>query len=167
MLKVLFFDYRSCEQVEGFVCEAEPPLKHAGNPVLVSDQPLAIAHRHYSHLLMIYPLYTMNWEQPENGDIIARSLDQWIGLRGFHGYSFRGASSISASIGRRDAAVRLLNAMLDSQSSPNTMYIEWASPGCLAIRHGQLVRLPQGWFPFPRQPTVALSCRPPRAPSTV
>jgi hypothetical protein len=89
------------------------------------DRPLAHSHRHYSHLLMIYPLYLMNWEQPENRDLITRSLDHWIGFEGaLQGYSFTGSSSISASIGRRDAAVRLLNALLDRYVRPNTMYLE-------------------------------------------
>ncbi len=89
------------------------------------DRPLAHSHRHYSHLLMIYPLYVMNREQPANRDLITRSLDHWIGFEGaLQGYSFTGSSSISASIGRRDAAVRLINALLDRYVRPNTMYLE-------------------------------------------
>ena len=89
------------------------------------DRPLAHSHRHYSHMLMIYPLYLMNWDQPENRDLITRSLDHWIGFEGaLQGYSFTGSSAISASIGRRDAAVRLLNSLLDRYVRPNTMYLE-------------------------------------------
>jgi hypothetical protein len=76
-------------------------------------------------MLMIYPLYLMNWDQPENRDLITRSLDHWIGFEGaLQGYSFTGSSAISASIGRRDAAVRLLNALIDRYVRPNTMYLE-------------------------------------------
>jgi hypothetical protein len=89
------------------------------------DKPLAKSHRHYSHLLMIYPLYTINWDQPENRNLITKSLDHWIGFEGaLKGYSFTGSSSICASIGRRDQAVQLLNAFLDRYPRPNTMYLE-------------------------------------------
>jgi hypothetical protein len=87
--------------------------------------PLAHSHRHYSHLLMIYPLYLMNWEQPERRALIEKSLDHWIGFKGaLQGYTYTGASSICASIGRRAQAVSLLNAFLDSYIKPNTMYLE-------------------------------------------
>jgi len=89
------------------------------------DKPLAKSHRHYSHLLMIYPLYTMNWDQPEHRDLIAKSLDHWIGFEGaLKGYSFTGSSSICASIGRRDQAVQLLNAFIERYPTSNTMYLE-------------------------------------------
>ncbi|MCX7009697.1 MAG: Tat pathway signal sequence domain protein, partial [Kiritimatiellaeota bacterium] len=87
--------------------------------------PLAHSHRHYSHLLMIYPLYQMTWEQPERRALIEKSLDHWIGFKGaLQGYTYTGASSICASIGRREQAVSLLNAFLDSYIKPNTMYLE-------------------------------------------
>ncbi len=86
---------------------------------------LGHSHRHYSHLLMIYPLYLMNWEQPERRALIEQSLDHWIGFKGaLQGYTYTGASSICASIGRREQAVALLNAFLDSYIKPNTMYLE-------------------------------------------
>lgn len=89
------------------------------------DKPLAHSHRHYSHLLMIYPLYLMTWDQPEHRALITKSLDHWIGFKGaLQGYSFTGSSAICASIGRRDQAVQLLNAFLDSFVKPNTMYLE-------------------------------------------
>jgi len=89
------------------------------------DKPLAKSHRHYSHLLMIYPLYTMTWDQAEKRDLIATSLDHWIGFEGaLKGYSFTGSSSICASIGRRDQAVQLLNAFIERYPRPNTMYLE-------------------------------------------
>ena len=87
--------------------------------------PLAHSHRHYSHLLMIYPLYQMTWEQPERRALIEKSLDHWIGFKGaLQGYTYTGASSICAGIGRREQAVSLLNAFLDSYIKPNTMYLE-------------------------------------------
>ena len=87
--------------------------------------PLAQSHRHFSHLLMIYPLYLMNWEQPENRALIEKSLNHWIGFKGaLQGYSYTGAAAIKAQMGRGDEAAQLLNQFLDSYVKANTMYLE-------------------------------------------
>ena len=87
------------------------------------------SHRHYSHLLMIYPLYVMNWDQAADRGLITRSLDHWLAdTSAFRGYSWTGASSICAMIGRRDDAVKHLQTFVDAQgkyaAQPNTMYTE-------------------------------------------
>lgn len=38
------------------------------------DMPYAFSHRHYSHLLAIYPLYLINKEQPGDIETIEKSL---------------------------------------------------------------------------------------------
>lgn len=40
MLKMFFFDYRDYEIVDGFTRQLEPPKKHEGNPILISDHPV-------------------------------------------------------------------------------------------------------------------------------
>jgi hypothetical protein len=87
------------------------------------------SHRHYSHLLMIYPLYTMNWEQPENRELIVKSFDHWLAdPKAFRGYSWTGASSIAAAIERPDDAVKFLNTFVNNTGKfaclPNTHYME-------------------------------------------
>jgi alpha-L-fucosidase 2 len=93
--------------------------------------PFAESHRHYSHLLMIYPLYVMNPDQPENRDLVIKSVDHWMGMpAALRGYSYTGASSISASLGRGDEAVKYLKMFVDGGGNgrypalPNTMYLE-------------------------------------------
>jgi len=93
--------------------------------------PFAESHRHYSHLLMIYPLYVMNPDQAENRDLIIKSVDHWMGMPdALRGYSYTGASSICASIGRRDEALKYLKMFVDGGGNgrfpclPNTMYAE-------------------------------------------
>lgn len=89
------------------------------------DVPLAKSHRHYSHLLMIYPLRLVRGDTPAERGLIESSLDHWIGFEGaLQGYSFTGASSISSAIGRRDEAAKLLNSLVDRYVRPNTMYLE-------------------------------------------
>ena len=42
------------------------------------DQPFDTSHRHYSHLLMIYPYYIVNDDQPEHRDLIRTSVGHWM-----------------------------------------------------------------------------------------
>jgi hypothetical protein len=93
--------------------------------MIAAKVPFAESHRHYSHLLMIYPLYIMNPEQPENQALINKSVDHWMGMpKALQGYSYTGASSICAAVGRRDEAVMYLNRLLDKRVTANTMYLE-------------------------------------------
>lgn len=87
--------------------------------------PFAESHRHYSHLLMIYPLYIMTPEQPENRALVIKSLKHWMGMPArLAGYSYTGAASISAMLGEGDEAARYLNKLLDTKILPNTLYVE-------------------------------------------
>ncbi len=91
--------------------------------------PYAMSHRHYSHLLMIYPLYDVTWEQPQNQALIEKSVRFWHSLTGAHrGYSYTGAASMFASMGKADEALTFLLKFFDTSTSfpvrPNTMYTE-------------------------------------------
>ncbi|MER6158927.1 Tat pathway signal sequence domain protein [Streptomyces sp. NPDC001868] len=84
-----------------------------------ADTPYAQSHRHYSHLLMIYPLYLVNWEQPENRDLITKSVVRWHALPSAHrGYSYTGAASMYAMTGDGDTAITYLRRFFD----PSTRY---------------------------------------------
>jgi hypothetical protein len=102
------------------------PYPHDGNGLMISASiPFASSHRHYSHLLMIYPLYTMTLEQPENRALVVKSLKHWMSMPNkLEGYSYTGAASISALLGEGDEAERYLNKLLDSKTPPNTLYVE-------------------------------------------
>ncbi|MGW0845320.1 glycosyl hydrolase family 95 catalytic domain-containing protein [Streptomyces sp. NPDC002787] len=84
-----------------------------------ADTPYAQSHRHYSHLLMVYPLYLVNWEQPENRDLITKSVVRWHALPSAHrGYSYTGAASMYAMTGDGDTAITYLRKFFD----PTTRY---------------------------------------------
>ncbi|MGC0343581.1 glycosyl hydrolase family 95 catalytic domain-containing protein [Streptomyces sp. SLBN-8D4] len=84
-----------------------------------ADTPYAQSHRHYSHLLMVYPLYLVNWDQPENRDLITKSVVHWHELTGAHrGYSYTGAASMYAMTGDGDTAITYLRKFFD----PTTRY---------------------------------------------
>jgi hypothetical protein len=77
---------------------------------------------------MVYPLYLVNLDQPENRDVVVKSLNHWMGLpSALRGYSFTGASSISSIMGRGDDALKYLNMFFEHGRFgilPNTMYTE-------------------------------------------
>ena len=89
------------------------------------DVPLNSSHRHYSHLLMIYPYNLVNWEQPENKELISLSLKNWLMYKNaLAGFSFSGAASIYAGMENGDMAYQWLNELFDRFMQPNTLYRE-------------------------------------------
>ncbi|WP_399015698.1 glycosyl hydrolase family 95 catalytic domain-containing protein [Streptomyces sp. FIT100] len=102
------------------------PYPVDGNGLMIgAGVPFDRSHRHYSHLLAIYPLYELTWEDPEQRELIETSLAHWIGFEGaLQGYSFTGAASVCAQMRRGDAAWGHLSELLDRFVKPNTMYEE-------------------------------------------
>ncbi|MGP3979802.1 glycosyl hydrolase family 95 catalytic domain-containing protein [Streptomyces sp. KR80] len=102
-----------------------------GNGYMIgAGVPFAKSHRHYSHLLQIYPLYEITWEQPDKRELISTSLKHWIGFTGaLQGYSFTGAASIAATMGKGDDSLHYLNELMNQGFiKPNTMYKEGGGP---------------------------------------
>lgn len=92
---------------------------------IAADVPFNQSHRHYSHLLMVYPLYVVNWDQQANHELISKSLAHWHSFPlALQGYSFTGGASIYAMMGKGNAARDYLNQLLDKFVQPNTMYLE-------------------------------------------
>jgi hypothetical protein len=94
-----------------------------------AETPYDRSHRHYSHLLMVYPLYLVNWDQPESRDLITKSVEHWHALTGAHrGYSYTGAASIYAMTGDGDTAIGYLRKFFDNSTrypcQANTHYTE-------------------------------------------
>jgi hypothetical protein len=88
-------------------------------------RPLDESHRHFSHMLMVYPLRLVTGAQPADRALIEKSLAHWIGFEGaLQGYSFVGASAISSLLGKGDDAERFLDDLLKRFVKPNTMYLE-------------------------------------------
>ena len=106
-----------------------------------ADKRLEDAHRHYSQLLMIYPFYSVNTDQPGGRDRIRRSVDHWLSFAGdiratqsrdpISGYSFTAAASMYAAVGDGEQAYEYLDAFVDAYaggriSRGNTHYFEHA-----------------------------------------
>lgn len=82
-------------------------------------------HRHYSHLLAIYPYHTVNPDQgAEAQDLIRRSVDRWQGLKDGHaGYTYTGGCAMYATLGDGNRALQSLD-NLKRFIQFNTMYRE-------------------------------------------
>jgi hypothetical protein len=86
--------------------------------------PLAYGHRHFSHLMAVFPLHLLDSEREEDHRLIARSLAHWIGKEGdLRGFSMTGAASVAAALGRGSEAYGYLKALMH-MIKPNTMYKE-------------------------------------------
>ncbi len=101
-----------------------------------ADEPFRKAHRHASHLLMIYPYATVNIEQPENRDVIRRSVQHFYDVNRagyekakswnvFAGYTYTFLTAFHAMMGEGDEAERFLNGFIDYPLvAKNGMYAE-------------------------------------------
>jgi hypothetical protein len=93
-------------------------------------------HRHFSHLLAIYPLRTLTPEAPADRELIDKSLKHWHSFgRGIAGYAFTGASCMASILGDGDEALRYLN-VLKTYLKPNTFYSEIGLPVMETPLHG-------------------------------
>jgi alpha-L-fucosidase 2 len=113
------------EQWQNVLDTLVPYQVDANGYMIGAGVPFAKSHRHYSHMLQVYPLYEVTWERPENRALIETSLNHWISFEGaLQGYSFTGAASISAQMLRGDKSALYLNQLMDRFIQPNTMYKE-------------------------------------------
>jgi hypothetical protein len=88
-----------------------------------------LSHRHWSHILMIWPLHILSIDQPENKELVEKSLKHWLTVdnsRGLLGWSFAAASSMYSYLGDGENALRCLRAHHGTKNSlmPNTQYID-------------------------------------------
>ncbi len=101
-----------------------------------SDQPVDMSHRHYSHLLALYPLFQLDPDSPEDRELVVKSVLHWHNIengKALAGYSFTGASSLYAAMGMGDEAVDIMQDFLDANIGgahflSNTFYMEGNNP---------------------------------------
>ncbi|MFG2627464.1 glycosyl hydrolase family 95 catalytic domain-containing protein [Streptomyces sp. NPDC048473] len=87
--------------------------------------PFAKSHRHYSHMLAVYPLYELTGTTADERALIERSLAHWVGFEGaLQGYTFTGAASMSALLGKGEDALKYLGELMSRFIQANTMYKE-------------------------------------------
>lgn len=88
------------------------------------DTPLAYGHRHFSHLLPIFPLHLISGDTKEERELIHTCLRHWFRFEGdLRGFTFAGAASMAAAVGEGDEALKYIKTALHL-FLPNTMYKE-------------------------------------------
>jgi hypothetical protein len=99
----------------GFMVGAGVPFRHS--------------HRHWSHLLMVWPLHLLSCEQPENKEVVERTLQHWLTVENgkqIYGWSAAAASHLYSTMGDGKNAVKQLRSHHNNKRfvMPNTQYIE-------------------------------------------
>jgi len=88
-------------------------------------QRLEESHRHFSHMLMFYPLRLTNISSKRDYQVAQRSLDHWVNKVGrLQGYSFVASSAMSTMMDRPEASIGNLSHLLHKYISRNTFYSE-------------------------------------------
>ena len=99
------------------------------------DVKLTGLHRHWSHLIAIYPLRTLTPDAPADRELIDRSLKHWHSFGRAMGYSFTGGACMAALLGDGERALGYLDG-LKSFLQPNTFYSEIGLPVMETPLHG-------------------------------
>ena len=91
--------------------------------------PFEHSHRHWSHILMVWPLHILSTEQSANRELVEKSVKHWLTVenaKGINGWALAAASAIYSYLGDGDNALRCLRAHHNDKRfvMPNTQYIE-------------------------------------------
>ncbi len=110
--------------------------KHVGEDgiMLGKDLPLTGPHRHYSHLVGLYPLRRIDIDNPEERALYRKTVDHWLGFKldqpltrhswSYKGYSRTGAAPMYAMLDEPEQALDQLQQYFDLYLYPNTFYLE-------------------------------------------
>lgn len=103
---------------------APPAVAKDGVLQIADGHPLAQSHRHFSHLIGIHPLGTIDMRRKGDGHIISASLAQIaaLGTDLWMGYSFSWYACLLARAGRGDAAAVALDAYRDGFLLANSFH---------------------------------------------
>ena len=108
------------------VLQALTPLHSNDHGFMVGkDVELTSSHRHYSHLMAIYPYRLLDMSNPSHRSTTLKSIHHWQSMSdALAGYSYTGASSMYSLLGEGDSSVALLGKFLDRHAQPNGLYAE-------------------------------------------
>jgi hypothetical protein len=86
---------------------------------------LTSSHRHYSHLLAIYPYRLLDMKNPAHREMTTRSINHWHSMpAALAGYSYTGASAMYSLLGEGDKSIKYLNDFLNRHAEPGGLYAE-------------------------------------------
>ncbi len=91
--------------------------------MIAATLPFNRGHRHFSHLLQVFPLHLVNRNQPGAWELVDKSVRHWHSMGGRQGYSFTGAALMMTSFGEGNRALEYLDG-LRPLIQRNTLYKE-------------------------------------------
>jgi len=109
------------------------PLSTNKNGLMIgSERGLDKSHRHYSHLMSLYPLFVLNPDDEQDRTLVDKSVVHWHQIDGgkeLAGYSYTGAASLYAALGRGNDSEKILHHFLNGNIGisvllSNTFYVE-------------------------------------------
>jgi hypothetical protein len=111
---------------------APQPIDETGLMV-GAGEPYSSPHRHWSHLLDIWPLYTLNVDQTENRQMLRTSVDHFVATNPSEVfvYTAGGVSAMYSALGQGDLALEHLERAMKLPATVitgNTFYIENGNP---------------------------------------
>jgi alpha-L-fucosidase 2 len=102
-----------------------PAISPEKGLLVASEYPLPASHRHFSHLMSIYPLGLINLETPDGKNIIDASLKELerLGTDWWCGYSFSWLGNLYARAMEGDKASGILKTFAECFCSKNTFHL--------------------------------------------
>jgi hypothetical protein len=103
-----------------------------------ADLPYHTSHRHASHLIPLYPLKILRWDNEEDRQLIERSMLNWIyeGHGEWVGFSLAWGACLAANTGRPELARTLLHDYAHRFITENTFHMQGPQHGCDMSVHG-------------------------------
>jgi len=123
--RILSIDDNLCPTWQHIVDNLTNYPQNENGIMIGKDVPYSHSHRHFSHLLMFYPLYLLNAEQQGSKELLEKSIEHWHSMPdNILGFSYTGASLLYAAFGEGNKALEKLNGLFALTLRPNTMYME-------------------------------------------
>jgi alpha-L-fucosidase 2 len=98
------------------------------------DVALKSSHRHFSHLMMIYPYREVDPDDPESRSLMEKSVAHWLSMpTALAGYSYTGSASMYGYMRNGDSAFIQLERYLNRHAEVNGLYKE--SGPCFETPH--------------------------------
>jgi alpha-L-fucosidase 2 len=89
------------------------------------DVALTSSHRHYSHLMAVYPYRLLNMDLETDRSLAVRSINHWHSMpSALAGYSYTGASAMFSLLGDGEKSAQYLRSFLKRHAEPGGLYAE-------------------------------------------
>jgi len=119
------------ETWEGALAKLQPLPVDENGYMIAPGVPFAFRHRHFSHLLAMYPLHLLQPADATSKALFRRSLEHWVALSrdddgravGWCSFSFLGAAAMYATLGEAEQAYEQLRGF-GRTIQRNTMLLE-------------------------------------------